>query len=423
MSEKRVVITGIGVVAPNGVGTDSFNSALREGKSGIRHWPELEELNFRCQIGGIPAVSQEMIEEKLPKFIASKITNKTILYGCIAGLEAWRDAGLEVENSRKPQMGAVFGSGAPGLDTFIIKHLANIDAGNNKALGTIAIPESMSSGPSAYLNGILGFGSRVMSNSSACITGSESVSLGYELIKSGKATTVLSGSTEGDGRYIWGAFDAMRILCSVSNDKPEEASRPMSEKPMGFVPAGGSGALVLEELESAQARGARIYAEILAAHFNTGGQTNGGSMTAPNSEVVQECIKAAVLEAKIDPSEIDLITGHLTSTRGDSVEIKNWSEALGLSGDAFPYINTPKSMIGHCVAGAGSIELVADVLQMEHGYIHRNLNLKPIHPAISEIVPADKIPTSTIEKPINTIIKANFGFGDLNCVIVLRKWK
>ncbi len=424
MTKKRVVITGMGVAAPNGVGVESFNEALKEGRSGIKYRADLKELNFRSHIGGQPPITEELIKEKLPAFIASKVTNDAVKYACLSGLEAWQDAGLEVETGvRHTDTGVVFGSGALGLDKYIMGRLAPIDAGENKKLGTVAIPESMSSGAAAFLNSILGFGNRTMSNSSACITGSESVSMGFEMIQDGRAKRMLCGSTEGDGRYIWGGFDAMRILCSVSNDNPEEASRPMNERPMGFAPAGGSGAMVLEDLDEALARGAKIYAEILGAHFNSGAQTDGGSMTAPNSTAVQECIRNCVSDAGIEANEIDLISGHLTSTKGDVIEVKNWSEALGRKGDTFPYINTPKSMIGHCIAGAGSVELVACLLQLHHGYIHPNINLGNIHPDIAEIVPKEKIPTKRLNKDINTVIKANFGFGDLNCVILLRKWK
>lgn len=420
--KKRVVITGIGVISPNGIGVEEYNTALKEGKSGIKFSKESKDLNFRCHVGGRPAVTREMIEERLPRFIASKVTNNAVLYACLSGVEAWQDAGFDIEpEKRDPDTGAVFGSGALSMDSYIGTKIYPIDQGEHKKLGTVSIPESMGSGACAFLNNILGFGNRTMANSSACITGSEAVTLGFETIQNGHAKRMLCGSSEGDGRYIWSGFDAMRILCSVSNDAPEKASTPMNERPMGFVPSGGSGALMLEELESAKSRGAKIYAEIHGAHFNSGGQREGGSMTAPNSEAVVECIQKCVSSSGIKPEEIDLISGHLTSTKGDVIEVQNWSNALGLSGDNFPYINTPKSMIGHCIGGAGSVELVATVLQLRDNYIHPNINLGNIHPAISEIVPKEKIPTEKLDKEIKTVIKANFGFGDLNCVILLSK--
>ncbi|MBR08988.1 MAG: beta-ketoacyl-ACP synthase [Rickettsiales bacterium] len=425
MSKKhRVVITGLGVVAPNGINTSEFEKALREGKSGIKLWENLGAINFKCQIGGKPEISQEYKEANLPDFIAKKLQNHAVIYACLSGLEAWKNAGLEVApGSYDRKTGMLIGSGALGLDSFIEHKIYPIDNGDHRRLGSRSVPESMSSGAGAYLNSILGLKGRIFSNSSACITGSEAVLQAFEMIQSGKMERILCGSTEGDGRYIWGGFDAMRVLCSDSNESPETGSRPLSASSSGFVPSGGSGALVLETLEAAESRGAHIYAEILGGDVNSGGQQGGGSMTAQNPEAVVDCIRTALDNSEIESKEIDLISGHLTSTKGDPYEIQNWVDALELSNDDFPLVNTPKSMIGHCVAGAGSIELVACALQLDKGFVHKNLNLSDIHPEILKNLEPSKFPVETLEKEINTIIKANFGFGDLNCCVVLRKYQ
>lgn len=424
MPDKRVVITGLGVVAPNAVGVTAFDRAIQDGVSGITHWPEHADLNWRCHVGGAPDVSDELLNEKLPAYIAQKLNNRGILYACLSGVEAWEDAGLEVLSRETDyDTGAAFGAGALSLDNFITSKTTAIDEGKNRTLGTITIPQAMASGASAFLNQIIGMGNRVMSNSSACITGSEAVSQGYEWIKRGKAKRMLCGSTEGDGRYIWAAFDAMRILCSAYNDQPELASRPLSSTPMGFVPGAGAGALVLEDLDSALERGAKIYAEVLGSFANTGGQRSGGSMTAANPEGVARCIQGCIDDAGISPNDIDYINGHLTSTKGDVVEVRNWVKALGRAGDNFPHINATKSMVGHCIGGAGSIELVATVLGMNGGYVHPNLNAEQVHPEILDLVAPDKIPTKKVEKDIDIAIKANFGFGDLNCCVILKSWK
>ncbi|MFY0599799.1 MAG: beta-ketoacyl-[acyl-carrier-protein] synthase family protein [Cyclobacteriaceae bacterium] len=427
MKNNRVVITGIGVVAPNGTGVNAFNEALQSGSSAIKYEEKLKALNFRSQIAARVSIDLEYKKNLLPDFFINKIRSNAIIYACLSGLEAWKDAGLELNQDEVDyDSGIVFGSGDLSFDDLKEPHefpVTLIGNGESKRLGSRAISESMNSGASAYLNNLLGLGNRILSNSSACVTGSESVLAGYEHIKSGRAKRMICGSTESDSHYIWGGFDAMRVLCSDSNENPEFGSRPMSSSSTGFVPGGGSGALVLETLESAQQRGAKIYAEILGGEFNSGGQRNGGTMTAPNSDGVVACIKSAVNQAGIDPKEIDLISGHLTSTKGDPIEIKNWIEALGLAAEDFPYVNTPKSMIGHCIGGAGSIELVACLLQMENDYIHRNLNCEELHPEIKEILPSEKIPLDTVNKKIDTVIKSNFGFGDLNCVLVLRKWQ
>ena len=287
MINNRVVITGIGVVAPNALGAADFEVALKEGRSGIRFFEESQSLNFRCQIAGKPLITEDYKARFFDDYYQNKLDNNAIIYACLAGFEAWENAGLTHHQDQIDfDSGMIIGSGALGLDGSNHAVFSKILAGNNKRLGSRAIPESMSSGAAAYLNKILGLGNRILSNSSACITGTESVLLGYEHLKLGKAKRMLCGSTEGDGIFIWGAFDAMRILTSDSNEDPTNGSRPMCDSSVGFVPGSGSGAMVLETLESAQSRGAKIYAEILGADVNSGGLRDGGSMTAPNSNAV-----------------------------------------------------------------------------------------------------------------------------------------
>ncbi len=422
-SNKRVVITGLGVVAPNATGKEAFETALREMKSGISKIPALTEHNLGCQIAGEPVVSDDYKRELLPELLNKMLDNHGIIYGCLSGIEAWKDAGFDFDYNRfDPDLGIVYGAGAMSMDDSIGPRFDLINLGQVRKLGTKTITQSMNSGVSAYLNGLLGAGSRVMSNSSACSTGTEAVIMGYELIKSGKAKRMLCGSSEGKGKYIWGAFDSMRVLCRDSNDNPAFGSRPMSSTSAGFVPGAGGGALVLEELDAALERGARIYAEILGGDVNSGGQRMGGSMTAPNSTAVQNCIKNAISEAGIKPESIDLISGHLTSTMADPIELNNWVEALNIPSADFPLVNATKSMIGHCIAGAGSIELVGCVLQMHGNFVHGNLNIQELHPEILKIIPADKIPVATLKKELNIIAKANFGFGDVNSCVILRKF-
>ncbi|MEM9896402.1 MAG: beta-ketoacyl-[acyl-carrier-protein] synthase family protein [Bacteroidota bacterium] len=425
MQKKRVVITGLGVVASNAIGTEAFNKALMEGKSGIKFQPDSEKVNLKCQIGGTPDLSTINLHDYLPRLFADKMTNKGIIYACLAGMEAWKDAGLEIsEEDVDYSAGLIMGAGSLGYDSWINREFPAyvIDRGEGRRLGSRSLSEGMNSGAASYLNSLLGLGYRVQSNSSACITGSEAVLQGYEYISAGHIDRMLCGSTEGDGRYIWAGFDAMRVLCSDANEQPEFGSRPMSSTSSGFVPSGGSGALVLESLESAEARGATIYAEILGGQVNSGGQRGTGTMTAPNSAAVVRCITDAMRHADVDADEIDLISGHLTSTKGDPIEVKNWVNALGRSGDDFPFINAPKAMIGHSIAGAGSIELAACALQIKHGYIHPSLNTEDIHPEILSLIFGGKIPQDCLITQINTVIKANFGFGDLNCAIVLKKY-
>ncbi|SHG35125.1 3-oxoacyl-(acyl-carrier-protein) synthase [Flavobacterium micromati] len=420
---KRVVITGLGVVAPNGVGLNAFTHAIKNGISGIKHDAELERLQFSCQIAGKPEISNELSLNYFSELELRNFNSSGILYGVIAGMDAWKDAGLTVEQNKNPDWdsGTIFGSGTSGIDKFR-ESIYKIDDFQTRRLGSSAVAQTMNSGVSAYLGGKLGLGNQVSTNSSACTTGTESIMMAFERIKSGHANRILAGSTSDSGPYIWGGFDAMRVCTFKHNNSPEQGSRPMSATASGFVPGSGAGALVIEELETALARGARIYAEILGGNINSGGQRGLGTMTAPNPVAVQKCIIDAVASSGIHSNDIDVINGHLTATSKDSLEIQNWSEALKRKGDNFPYINSLKSMVGHCLSGAGSIESVASVLQVHHGFIFPNINCTDVHPEISSIIDEARIPQKLVANDIQILAKASFGFGDVNGCVIFRKF-
>jgi 3-oxoacyl-(acyl-carrier-protein) synthase len=420
---KRVVITGLGVVAPNGVGLKDFTRSIKSGTSGITFHQELKDKGFSCCIGGIPDVSEEKKLEYLTPLQLRGFNSTSILYGCMAGIDAWKDAGFFVdENSGLDyDSGLIFGTGTSGIEKFR-ESIYKIDDQNVRRLGSTSVVQTMASGISAYLGGILGFGNQVTTNSSACTTGTEALLLGFQRIKSGKAKRMLVGSSSDSSLYTWGGFDAMRVMSYKHNENPEKGSRPMSETASGFVPGSGAGALVLESLESALERKATIYAEVLGGNINSGGQRNGGTLTAPNAEAVQKCITDAILDANITTQEIDAINGHLTATSKDSLEIENWTKALSREGANFPFINSIKSQIGHCLAAAGAIESVASVLQIKEQFVFPNINCEDIHPEISELISVDKIPTIMLKKNINIIAKASFGFGDVNACVIFKKY-
>ena len=424
MVKKRVVITGLGVVAPNGVGVAAFSKAIQLGLSGIQHDSELERLQFSCQIAGKPIISEAMKRFYFTELELRNFNANGILYGVMAGMEAWKDAGLSLEINENPDWdsGTIFGSGTSGIDKFR-ESIYKIDDFQTKRLGSTVVAQTMNSGVSAYLAGKLGLGNQVTTNSSACATGTESILMGYDRIISGQAKRMLVGSTSDSGPYIWAGFDAMKVCTYKHNQSPETGSRPMSASASGFVPGSGAGAFVLEELETALARKATIYAEVLGGNTNSGGQRGEGTMTAPNSVAVQKCIRAALENAAIKPSEIDVINGHLTATSKDSLEILNWTKALGLSGTSFPYINSLKSMVGHCLTASGSVESVATVLQIKDGFIFPNLNCEDLHPEIADLVDSSKIPIKLIHKDIKVAIKASFGFGDVNACVIFKKFK
>ena len=419
---KRVVITGMGVVAPNAIGLDAFADAIKRGVSGIRFDPQLADLGFSCQIAGKPDVTEALALQYFSELELRNFNANGILYGVIAGLDAWTDAGLPLNpDAVDYDSGTIFGSGTSGIDKFR-ESIYKIDDGQARRLGSTAVAQTMNSGVSAYLGGKLGLGNQVTTNSSACTTGTESILMAFERIKSGKAKRMLAGSTSDSGPYIWAGFDAMKVCTFKHNDQPGKGSRPMSESASGFVPGSGAGALLLEDLESALARNAKIYGEILGGNINSGGQCGGGTMTAPNPEAVKKCIADAVVDAGISPSEIDTINGHLTATAKDGLEIQNWSEALGRRGTDFPYVNSLKSMVGHCLSGAGSIESIATVLQLHHGFIFPNINCEDLHPEIVSIVDKSRIPMYFIENTVKIAAKASFGFGDVNACVIFGVW-
>ncbi len=425
MNKERVVITGLGVIAPNGIGKDVFKDAITNGISGICFNQQLRDYNFGCQVAGIPKISEIETQDFLKQYrLSNKTISSGIIYGCISGIEAWKDSGLPID-TREPRWadGCIFGSGISGIEAIIYGEKI-LSQGSPKKMGGRIAQQAMNSGVSAYLGGILGLGNQVSTNASACTTGTEAIVMGYDRIRLGLADRMLVGSTDSHGYMVWAPFDAMFALTRQNNNRPKEASCPMSPNASGFVPGAGSGALVLERMDLAIARGATIYGEIIGANINSGGQLGNGTITIGNKKGIQKCIQSAIDSAQITSDEIDLISGHLTSTIGDQIEIECWANVLQRSPKDFPWINSLKSMIGHCLSGAGSIESVAAVLQMYHGFIHPSLNCKELHPNIASRIHNSRVPKSTInDDAINIVAKTSFGFGDVNACIIFQKFE
>ena len=419
---NRVVVTGLGVIAPNAADIAGFTLALEQGLSGIRHHRHLEDTGLACQVAGIPEFSDSLLQTYLPSSTYKYLTSVPIKYACTAVLQAWLDAGLPLNSEQVDwNTGCVIGCSVCDVDQ--IKEVTRaVDNAELKKLGLRNVEQLMTSGVSAYISGLLGIGNHSATNSAACATGTESILLAYEKIRMGYADRMVAGSCEAPSVYIWANFDNMRLLPRKYNHAPHQASRPFSSSAGGFVPGSGAGMLILENRETAVRRGARIYAEVSGGAINSGAQRNGGSMTAPNREGVIRCIRKAIAHAQVDPAAIDLICGHLTATMADKIEVGNWAAALNRSNGNFPLINSVKSMTGHCLSAAGSIESVAAVLQMHHQFVHPNLNCEDLHPEIAETIHPDCIPVSSRRTEIRNIIKANFGFGDVNACLVLSKY-
>ncbi|MEK6253116.1 MAG: beta-ketoacyl-[acyl-carrier-protein] synthase family protein [Gemmatimonadales bacterium] len=421
---RRVVVTGMGVVAPNAVGLDAYERALRNGTSGIRHIPLLDELKFGCRVAGVPQGVDEIAEEYFDEDELLAM-NSSHRFGSVAAVDAWTDAGFERPEHDDDHVhwetGAVIGTGIGGIDTIGERVVPMVDGGRVRRLGSTMVEQVMGSGVSARVSGLLALGNQVTANSSACSTGTEAIIEGAGRIRAGLADRMLCGGTEGASHYIWAGFDSMRVLCRTHNDEPEKASRPLSASAGGFVPGSGAGILHLESLESAEERGARIYAEVLGGALNCGGHRNGGSMTAPNPVSVRRVIGQAIADAEIDREEIDVINGHLTATGADPNEVAAWADALEATPETFPVINSTKSMIGHGLGAAGALESVACILMLRGGFAHPSLNCEDVHPRIEPW--AGSIPHETREMPeLRTIIKSGFGFGDVNACVIFRRW-
>jgi len=419
---KRIVVTGMGVVSPNGIGIPAFLNAIQNGISGVKFIPHYQELNLGCQLAGMPDFIWDDLKNYISEVSFYGLKGTNIGYGVVAALDAWTDSGMAYDTDEpRWETGCVFGNST--ADTEAMKNvISRVDNKEAKKLGSRVVEQAMNSGVTSYITGCLGLGNKIVTNSSACATGTQAILMGYEYIKHGYAKRMVVGSTEHVDTYVYGAFDSMRVLSRKFNDRPEQASRPMSATAGGFIPGSGAGALILEDLDFALARNARIYAEVLGGSSNSGGQRLGGTMTAANSTGVIRCISEAMANSGISADQIDLISGHLTATNADTKEIQNWTKALNRSGEDFPLTNSLKSMVGHCLSAAGSIESVAAILQIVNSFVHPNLNLEDPNPEITNMVSIDCLPVKMIKKEVNIVAKANFGFGDVNSCIILSKF-
>lgn len=419
---ERVVVTGLGVVAPNANGKEAFSRALREGRSGIRSIPQLGHSDMLCQVGGLP---QGIDELKLRYLSEEEVrgTNQNMTFAAIAAIDAWEDAGLSrpVPGSDEVDWdsGTIIGTFGAGIDAVAEKLLPLVKAGKLRRISSTLLEQTMISGNSARLASLLALGNQV---STACTMGNDAVVEAFRHVREGRAKRMLAGGSEGHSKYVLAVTGAIEMLCRASNEVPEKASRPMSATASGLVPAAGAGILLLESLSSARARGARIYAEMLGGHVNSGGQRMGGSMSRPNAEGMRRCIRAAVAMAGVRPEEIDAINGDLSSTSADPLEVECWRDALGLPPSRMPLLHATKSLVGHALGAAGGIECVAAVLELAEGFVHGLANCEDLHPALAAY--ADRVPhTATLLPDMKVVAKTTFGFGDVNACVIFRKFE
>jgi 3-oxoacyl-[acyl-carrier-protein] synthase-1 len=403
---RRVVVTGMGIVSSIGNNQHEVLTSLQEGRSGIEFIPELAELGFRSQVAGtLKLKPEELIDRKLYRFMGDAAA-----YTYLAMAEAVADSGLTPEQVSNPRAGLIVGSG--GSSTANIVETADIARSKGiKRVGPYMVTRTMSSTVSACLATPFAIKGVNYTISSACATSAHCIGNAMELIQLGKQDVMFAGGGEELHWTQSAMFDAMGALSSKYNDTPTTASRPYDEFRDGFVISGGGGIVVLESLEHAQARGARIYAELVGY----GATSDGYDMVQPSGEGAVRCMQMA-LEGIDAP--IDYINTHGTSTPvGDMREL----EAMGkVFGEHMPVVTSTKSLSGHALGAAGVHEAIYSMLMMQHGFIAASANIETLDPAAKNTnIATDRIDNAKLD----TILSNSFGFGGTNASLVFSRFK
>jgi 3-oxoacyl-[acyl-carrier-protein] synthase-1 len=403
---RRVVVTGIGVVSPIGNDKAEVTESLKAGRSGITFAPEYKELGFRSHVHGSLKVDlEERIDRKLLRFMGDGAG-----YNYLAMEEALADSGLEPSDISNPRTGLIMGSGGPSTRN-MMQAFDTAREKSPKRVGPYMVPRVMSSTNSANLSTIYKIKGLSYSISSACSTSSHCIGNGTELIQYGKQDIVFAGGGEELHWTLSVLFDAMGALSSKYNDTPEKASRPYDVNRDGFVIAGGGGVVVLEELEHAKARGAKIYAEVVGY----GATSDGADMVAPSGEGGLRCMQLALTDVH-DP--VDYINTHGTSTPvGDMVELNSIREVFREQ-NRLPAISSTKSMTGHSQGAAGVHEAIYTLLMMHGGFLAPSINIESMEPD-AESMPI--LREAVIGQEINVAMSNSFGFGGTNAVLAFRR--
>jgi len=402
---RRVVVTGMGIVSSIGNNTQEVLASLREAKSGISRADKYAELGFRCQVHGMPQIDAEtMIDRRAMRFLG-----RGAAWNHIAMEQAIRDSGVEETDISNPRTGIIMGSGGPTTSTIV--DAADITRKNSspKRIGPFAVPKAMSSTASATLATWFKIKGVNYSIASACATSNHCIGNAAEMIQWGKQDVMFAGGCEDVDWTMSNLFDAMGAMSSKYNDTPQTASRAYDKDRDGFVIAGGAGVLVLEELEHAKARGAKIYAEIAGY----GATSDGYDMVAPSGEGAQRCMKMALESCK---APIDYINPHATATPvGDAKEI----EAIrAVFGDKCPPISATKSLSGHSLGAAGVQEAIYSLLMMNNGFICESANIRNLDPAFEDM-PIVRERRDDVK--IGAVLSNSFGFGGTNASLVLKR--
>ena len=403
---RRVVVTGMGIVSSIGNNTQEVLASLREAKSGVVRADKYAELGFRCHVHGAPTLdASEAVDRRAMRFLGGGTA-----WNHVAMEQAIRDAGLEESEISNERTGMVMGSGGPS--TRAIVEAADIARSKGpKRVGPFAVPKAMSSTASATLATWFKIKGLSYSISSACATSNHCIGNAFELIQYGKQDMMFAGGCEELDWTLTVLFDAMGALSSKYNDTPAKASRAYDADRDGFVISAGAGVLVLEELEHAMARGARIYAE-LAGY---GATSDGADMVAPSGEGAARCMRLALKDVK---PPVDYINPHATSTPiGDLKEIEAIREVFG-SGEKCPPISATKSLAGHSQGATGVHEAIYSLLMMNNGFICESANIENLDPAFADMpILRERRDNVTL----GCVLSNSFGFGGTNASIVFKR--
>jgi len=402
---RRVVVTGMGIVSSIGNNTQEVLASLREAKSGISRSEPFAQNGFRCQVYGAPTLDPSgTVDRRAMRFLGPGSA-----WNHVAMEQAIRDSGVEQGDISNERTGIVMGSGGPSTSTIVAA--ADITRKNNspKRIGPFAVPKAMSSTASATLATWFKIKGVNYSISSACATSNHCIGNAAELIQWGKQDMVFAGGSEELDWTLSNMFDAMGAMSSKFNQTPEKASRAYDVDRDGFVIAGGAGVLVLEELEHAKARGAKIYAEVAGY----GATSDGEDMVAPSGEGAMRCMRLALSTVK---PPVDYINPHATSTPiGDVKEI----EAIrAVFNDKCPMISATKSLTGHSLGAAGAQEAIYSLLMMNNGFVCESANIENLDPDFADVpIVRERKDNQTLA----CVLSNSFGFGGTNASVVFKR--
>jgi len=405
---RRVVITGIGIVSSIGNTATEVEASLRAGKSGIVFAPDYAEHGFRCRVHGQPnIVLEDHIDKRDLRFMGDGAA-----YNFIAMDQAVKDSGLEPSDISNNRTGLIMGSGGPSTKSFFRAHNIVRETGSPKRMGPFMVTKGMSSTNSACLATPFKIKGVNYSITSACSTSAHCIGNGTELIQFGKQDIVFAGGGEELDWTLSCLFGAMGAMSSKYNDAPQTAARAYDATRDGFVIAGGGGVVVLEELEHAKARGAKIYAEVTGY----GATSDGQDMVAPSGEGGERSMRLA-LSTLPEGRHVDYINSHGTSTPvGDVIEMEAIRRVFGRG--RTPPVSSTKSLTGHSLGATGAQEAIYSILMMQGRFIAASANITTLDPALD---PAEIVTELRENVDLDSVLSNSFGFGGTNATLVLSK--